>query len=638
MTKILYKCRSITFFIFVNIHLLVAQDVPFTCNDHAYFSHHESGGDKLYQFTPDFGFSLIKKLDFSINGIGYNSKDNFIYGLNESTIHVVRVDKNGDYLDLGMPVGLQGSNYWAGTFTKDGTMIISGGGNAWIVELDVTVSPPIILSAHQKFYANGNTGTPSFGDIAVDPISGICYTIDATTKKLATVNLSTGGVTPFGVPMNFSSNQNGALYFDASGELTAFFLKDIYKIDKTTGSEIYAGEGLDINNGIDACGCLNSIQLNKSVSASEVCAGDTVTFTFEIINNSAETFPNITFTDALPEGMSWVNVPSEILGGAVSVTTLGGSSNVLIINDLSVLSGVSTFSLMALAEGHPTEPITIHNQALIDGFTHVWESSIPSNNPFTTSEGDATSFIISHTPNIHMDIIAEESGCENAPISLFADAFISGNYTWESPSGLFYDGQNYILPNATLDDAGTYQVAFVDTYGCQVDSILEVEIVPAPILNLGKDSAFCFETPFFLNAGNHVESIWQDGSTDASFFVENYGTYAVQVMNEDGCFSSDSITFTSDCPTELYVPNAFSPNGDGMNDVFLAYGVEVIDFNLKIFDRWGAFLFESNDIAHGWDGFFKGKLKQNGVYVWEIEVTFLQGKTARLKGDVTLLR
>jgi len=155
------------FFITIHLHFLVAQNIPFTCNQDAYFSYHESGEDFFYKFTPSFNFTLIKQLDFSVNGLAYNSNDNFIYAINESNSQIVRLDKNGDYTNLGLPTGLPGNSYWAGTFNKDGNMIISGGGDAWVVVLDVSVSPPAVVSAVEKFHADGSSGNLVFGDIAV---------------------------------------------------------------------------------------------------------------------------------------------------------------------------------------------------------------------------------------------------------------------------------------------------------------------------------------------------------------------------------------------------------------------------------------------------------------------------------------
>ncbi|MEM6965823.1 MAG: gliding motility-associated C-terminal domain-containing protein [Bacteroidota bacterium] len=639
MIGILFRKIVLTaWFFFTIIHFSFAQNIPFECDHNAYFSHHESGGDLLYKFTPDFNFTLLKQLDFSINGIAFNPTDNFMYALNESTTHIVRVDQNGDHIDLGLPVGIPGSNYWAGTFTKDGRMIISGGSNAWIVVLDVTTVPPTVLAANAKYYADGSSGNPSFGDIAVDPSSGVCYTFENGTRRLATIDISTGAVQPFGETFSKDSDSNGAFYFNKHGTPTGFFLKDIYQFDKVTGESVYVGDGLDVDNGIDACGCLNPIQFDKIAEPAEVCAGDTVTFTFEITNASNTTFTNIQFADPLSGKFTLVSPPSSTLGGFVETIPLADGYNLLVINEMEIPVGTSSFSFDVAVASDSDGITTVFNQARLGGFDPSWENFVDSNNPFTIQGGDATSVLVSATPLLSMDLETIGTGCEDTSFELIADASISGNFTWELPDGSFFEGQSYNQSRASILDQGNYNIQFTDVIGCQIDSFLTFDVFPAPSIDLGNDSTFCFENSFTIAPGNYFSYVWQDGSSGADFLIENYGRYAVEVTNEHGCSALDSIIFSSGCPADLYVPNAFSPNDDGRNDFFRAYGVEVVNFNLKIFDRWGALLFETQDIETGWDGFFNGKRKASGVYVWMIEASFLNGQTIRNSGDLTLHR
>jgi len=94
----------------------------------------------------------------------------------------------------------------------------------------------------------------------------------------------------------------------------------------------------------------------------------------------------------------------------------------------------------------------------------------------------------------------------------------------------------------------------------------------------------------------------------------------------------------------FYVPNAFTPNGDGINDVFRVYGSGFISFNLKVFDRWGEKVFETSDPNIGWDGTFRGELLPPDVFVYYVDVEFINNLTPKqftreyLKGSVTLIR
>jgi gliding motility-associated-like protein len=88
----------------------------------------------------------------------------------------------------------------------------------------------------------------------------------------------------------------------------------------------------------------------------------------------------------------------------------------------------------------------------------------------------------------------------------------------------------------------------------------------------------------------------------------------------------------------LFVPNAFSPNADGKNDIFMPKGVGILSYHLEVFDRWGEKIFVSDDLFNGWDGTFKGNLCKNEVFIWKIVVTGERGKIKNLSGHVTLNR
>ncbi|MEE1943797.1 putative Ig domain-containing protein [Pedobacter sp. KR3-3] len=120
-------------------------------------------------------------------------------------------------------------------------------------------------------------------------------------------------------------------------------------------------------------------------------------------------------------------------------------------------------------------------------------------------------------------------------------------------------------------------------------------------------------------------------------------TIVVRAKGQIDCQTSANsapVTGTASNPfaNELYIPNTFTPNGDGKNDIFYAYGNLVSKFNMKIYNQWGQFLFESNSLTTGWDGRFNGTMQPNGVYVYTIAVTFADGTTKTYKGTITLLR
>jgi gliding motility-associated-like protein len=127
-------------------------------------------------------------------------------------------------------------------------------------------------------------------------------------------------------------------------------------------------------------------------------------------------------------------------------------------------------------------------------------------------------------------------------------------------------------------------------------------------------------------------------------------TFTVIVTDESGCIDSTQIQVlvkavepNVDCFTSIYVPNAFTPNNDGVNDVFYVYGNGIEEIHLIISDRWGNILFESYDLNVGWDGTYRGTLLNPDVFVYYLEVKFCDGSILPYnhdyrKGSVTLIR
>lgn len=122
-------------------------------------------------------------------------------------------------------------------------------------------------------------------------------------------------------------------------------------------------------------------------------------------------------------------------------------------------------------------------------------------------------------------------------------------------------------------------------------------------------------------------------------------TYTLNVSSKDGCFAADSITIFIDPVRDVYVPNIFSPNDDGINDVFTIFtGKSVRQIkHLSIYSRWGELVFEQtnfspNDLHVGWDGTFRGKALDSGVFVWQMEVEYLDEVVIQTQGDVSIVR
>jgi len=208
------------------------------------------------------------------------------------------------------------------------------------------------------------------------------------------------------------------------------------------------------------------------------------------------------------------------------------------------------------------------------------------------------------------------------------------SYLWSS-------GENTETISPT--SSGTYWVR-VESNGCfGYDTIIIV--IGTPItFSLGNDTTICPGDQLVIDAGKEFFTyFWTPGGESTHFIIVNQpGRYICDVADTNGCTASSTKIVTEFCPSDLYVPSAFSPDGvGGKNTTFMAYCNGAIEFHMYIYDRWGGLDFESTDISTGWDGTINGALAPTGVYAYRIDYkTYdnveLQKHTKT--GTVTLVR
>ncbi len=204
-------------------------------------------------------------------------------------------------------------------------------------------------------------------------------------------------------------------------------------------------------------------------------------------------------------------------------------------------------------------------------------------------------------------------------------------------------------PIIIVDNTGSYSVK-VSNGNCAVFDTVYVKkvVVPKNVLSRFIDNmpaSHCFDedgdVTISLDSTSSLYSyLWNTGETTSSITVSKGGVYNV-VLNEGTCAVSDEVKIVEYCPTTLYIPNAFTPNGDSKNNVFKAEGINVKDFELLIFNRWGEQIFRSADIDEGWDGKYLNQMVQQDVYVYKIlySVNSENGKLLRKErlGTVTVI-
>jgi gliding motility-associated-like protein len=218
--------------------------------------------------------------------------------------------------------------------------------------------------------------------------------------------------------------------------------------------------------------------------------------------------------------------------------------------------------------------------------------------------------------------------CNSSPIHLDAGSGYT-SYLWQNSS----TGQTFIATTG-----GTYSVTVTNNHNCQGSDAIIITPGQQPTVNLGENRDLCKVQSIVLDAGSGFNSYkWQDGSTGQTLTVKTAGTYSVTVT--DDCGSARSSVTISECPDCICdIPNAFTPNNDGENDILYVKGKGFTDLEFKIYNRLGEQIFISHDLDYGWDGRWFGVIQKSDVYVYIINAICESGKKIFKKGNVTLLR
>jgi gliding motility-associated-like protein len=217
-----------------------------------------------------------------------------------------------------------------------------------------------------------------------------------------------------------------------------------------------------------------------------------------------------------------------------------------------------------------------------------------------------------------------------------------GNFYSDSLTNVLVDSANF---NSILLDFCFY-MDMVTLYDCTGHDYSA---------NAGNDTIICIGDTILIGTDDqhNRQYFWSPGSlfadsTAAKQLVSPVvaTTYYLHVIDEFFLETWDTITVSvKDCPPEpepeyndIFIPNIFSPNNDNLNDVLYVRGEGIAQLSFVIFNRWGEKVFESNDPHQGWDGMFKGKQAETGVYVYMVSATLENGKTVKRSGNVTLVR
>lgn len=242
---------------------------------------------------------------------------------------------------------------------------------------------------------------------------------------------------------------------------------------------------------------------------------------------------------------------------------------------------------------------------------------------------DELRVIVDSIPKVNLP--SDTLVCENTPVEVYLSEKHSYGVEWSTGSS-----SNPI----TFHDSGAYSVRIWNRCGETTDA-LQVMYQPNPTVELGSDTLICLGETINLSPKNISDGIvsysWSTGTEDRSILVTEGGAYALTVTDSLGCESWDDI-HVQDCGVSLFIPNAFTPNSDGVNDIFKVEGYGFTEFELTVYNRWGETVFVSTQVENGWDGTYANQNSEIGVYTYKVSIKAEGSYNKDLFGQITLIR
>ena len=319
-----------------------------------------------------------------------------------------------------------------------------------------------------------------------------------------------------------------------------------------------------------------------------------------------------------------------------------------------------------------------------DGLTSAF-SQADTSHPVLNLPSDFTETLhyfltVSQAECEHTDVLTIQKNCEG-PDSLSCHDILSAHFDLNHPdcqhpnsgsilvgfieggtppyqfqmSGNEFQSVNTFL-NLTM---GTYPISIKDSKGCQMDTLLQLSDAPAieftlgpdPVIDQGDTLKITVNSSFSTKQIQEIQ--WSDQGVNpcdqpcltATFAPTTSQEISATLLSLEGCEIRDTLTIQVNSKSNIYIPTAFSPNGDGINDTFTLFadtGISKIN-SIKIMDRWGNLVFAQNDFEAnleylGWDGNFKGRPSSPGIYLYLIQIELANQSLMTKSGEVVLIR
>jgi len=571
----------------------------------------DPGAGTFNMISTGFTDIFVSKLDASGNFVWAKRMG----GTGWDECYSIVVDSSGNVYTTGYFRGTVDFDPGAGTFN----MTSAGGTDIFVSKLDLLgnfvwaipmggalndYGTSIVLDGSANVYVMGDQYS---GTVDFDPGAGVYNVNNTGTEANFIAQYDNSGnfrcafaITPGHNEAHYNHHLAVAgsnIYITASFDIAGTDLDPcppVYNLPNNNGYDIYVAK-YDMSN----CNCVPPPPPVANFTASDtmICEGDCINFT--------------DLSTGTPTSWQW-----SFPGGIPSTSTSQNPTNIC-------YDTAGFYDVQLIATN------TNGSDTLIKtGYIQVDTCPLPTAN-FTAS-----------------DTVICEGDCINFT-NLSTDTPTSWQWSFPGATPSTSIDQNPI--NICYDTAGIYEVELIatNTFGSDtLTKIFYIAVYPSPMVNIGNDTSICEGDSIILEAGNPgANFLWSIGDTTQAITVSDTGSYFVEVTDSNNCTSIDTININmQDCDIAkniFFIPNSFSPNGDGKNDTLFVRGKGIERIKLYIYNRWGEKVFESNNIKKGWDGTYRKKPLNTAVFAWYAEVEFNDtnnpGQIYR-KGNVTLMR
>jgi len=461
----------------------------------------------------------------------------------------------------------------------------------------------------------------------------------------APVAANTGPVCE-GSPVTMSSDVANGIHWSGPNGFTS--QAQNYTIPATGMTDAGMYSAYVVQNGCTSATANTQLVINaipatpQASNNGPLCEGST-------LNVEAGTIAGVQYVWSGPNGFG-SNQEDNSLAGAT--TAASGTYSVYVVAN-GCTSGTATTN--AVVNAIPAAPVISSNSPVcegsainlngqtISGAAYVWSGP----NGYTSPLEDPVILNATSAQQGAYSLYVVVNGCTSAtsPLNVVILSASSGLV-----SATICQGETYNFGGNNYGNSGQYQLVFSNQFGCDSIITLQLTVTPAPEAD--------FSAPVNVSLGEPVANIYDNsdyaaslvyylnGSTfhtpDFSYTFSQEGIYPVtQVVSNGNCVDSLTQLITVNPYTNIFIPNAFTPGEDNLNEEFKAVASYLENFHMYIFDRWGELIFESDDVYKGWNGGMRNDLSKpvkSDTYVYKIRYKEYKGQEKEVIGHVNLLR